>query len=199
MATERAAKLFPTAGVAHRYCQSHGLDISMVNDQLWDIAEALYDATHKGASKELDEHVRLIDDLSSSFLSMAGEEGRKLSVADQEMLKKADEAITRSVVSGETSGFTPESIVEWAQDIEDRHGLENQAGNVEELLADAILEAWEWIRVNKRGQHPTSVPPELHQKVLDASNLIVKQLPGLNTRKELDGLQDVLTWLRDNQ
>lgn len=47
MATERTSQLFPTAGDAYRHCQKHGLEISMSNDKLWDIAEALYDAEHK--------------------------------------------------------------------------------------------------------------------------------------------------------
>lgn len=46
MATERQAKLFPTAGVAYRFCKSHGLEISMANDNLWPIAEALYNAEY---------------------------------------------------------------------------------------------------------------------------------------------------------
>lgn len=47
MATDRQNQLFPTAGDAHRYCKKHGLDISMVDDNLWSIAEALYNAENK--------------------------------------------------------------------------------------------------------------------------------------------------------
>lgn len=102
MASERAAHLFPTAGDAYRFCQQHGLEISMANEQLWDIAEALHNASQPPSS---------------------------------------DEA---------TESLTPDRVVTWAKDIEDRHGTERQAGNVEELIADAVLEAWEWLRVNER-------------------------------------------------
>lgn len=53
MASDRARELFPTAGDAYRYCQKHGLEISMVNDQLWDIAEALYNASQSSSSSVL--------------------------------------------------------------------------------------------------------------------------------------------------
>lgn len=54
MVTKHADQLFPTAGDAYRYCQKHGLEISMANDKLWDIAEALYDAEHKTPESDTD-------------------------------------------------------------------------------------------------------------------------------------------------
>lgn len=52
MVSERTSQLFPTAGDAHRYCQKHGLEISMVDDNLWFIAEALYNAEHSQEENE---------------------------------------------------------------------------------------------------------------------------------------------------
>lgn len=103
MATDRAAKLFPTAGDAYRYCKKHGLEISMANDQLWDIAEALYDASQSSASEDLAESVRLVDDLTSSFVGLAAKQGWDLSPSDQAMLKKADALVSRLVCNEKIS------------------------------------------------------------------------------------------------